>query len=75
MENCVLKWFGDLDRMNDIRMAKRVYYLGVQVSQGRVRPTRVLMDGVKEVITNRGLTLEQARVTVHDRVEWTGEVW
>ena len=36
----------------------------------RGRPTRLWMDGVKEAVTNRGLTLEQARVTVHDRAEW-----
>ena len=30
----------------------------------------VWMDGVKEAVTNCGLTLEQARVTVHDRVEY-----
>ena len=27
------------------------------------------MDGVKEAVTNRGLTLEHARVTVHDITE------
>ena len=32
------------------------------------------MDGVKESITNIGLNLEQARVTVHDRAEWRGLV-
>ena len=34
---------------------------------------RVWMDGVKEAVTYRGLTLEQIRVTVHDRED--GEVW
>ena len=35
-------------------------------------PTRVFMEGVKEAVTNRGFTLEQARVTVHERAEWRG---
>ena len=28
------------------------------------------MDEVKKALNNRGLTLEQAKMTVHDRVEW-----
>ena len=32
------------------------------------------MDGVKEAVTKRGLTLEQARVTLHNRAEWRGLV-
>ena len=35
---------------------------------------RVWMDGVKEAVTNRGLTLYLARVTVHDGAEWRGLV-
>ena len=29
----------------------------------------IWMDGIREAVTNRGLTFEQARVTVHDRAE------
>ena len=29
----------------------------------------MLIDGVRKALNNRGLTLEQARGTVHDRVE------
>ena len=43
VENCVLRWFGHVERMNDERMANRVYDSGLQ---GRL--TRVWMDGVKE---------------------------
>ena len=56
--------------MNDERMAKRVYVSGVDGRRGRGRPSRVWMDGVKEALNKRGWTLEQARTTVHDRVEW-----
>ena len=37
-------------------------------------PASVWMDGGKGAVNNRGLTLEQARVTVHDRAEWRGLV-
>ena len=52
------------------RVAKRAHESGVQGRRGRGRPKRVWMDGVKEAVTNGGLTLEQARVNVHDRAEW-----
>ena len=41
VENCVLRWFGHVERMDDERMAKRVYDSGVQGRRGRGRPTRV----------------------------------
>ena len=35
-------------------------------------PNRVWMDGVKTALSERGWTLKQARVTVHDRPVWIG---
>ena len=67
---CVLRWFGHIERMSEERVAKRVYDSGVDGRRGRGRPNRVWMDGVKEALHERGLTLEQARVNVHDRAEW-----
>ena len=32
------------------------------------------MDGMKEAVTNRWMTLEQPRVSVHDRSIWRGLV-
>ena len=59
---------GTCTRKNDReRMAKRVYVAGVGY-RNRRRPTGVWMDEVKD--SSRGLTLEQTRVTVHNRSEW-----
>ena len=44
------------------------------IRECRGRPTRVWMDGVKEAVTNRGLTLEMTRVTVYDRADYRGLV-
>ena len=74
VETYVLRCFGHLERMDDKIMAKSVYDSGVQGRRSRGRPTRVWMDRVKEAVTNRELTLDQARVTVHDRAEWRGLV-
>ena len=46
------------------RMAKRIYDAEVIGRRGRGRPTRVWIDGVKDFFRGRGLTLEQARVSV-----------
>ena len=42
--------------------------------RGRGSPTRVWMDGVNDSLRGRGLTSEQPRVTVRDRVESSGVV-
>ena len=46
-----------------------VYESVVEVRQGSGRPIRVWMDGVRKALNNRGLTLEQAGMTMHDRAE------
>ena len=63
-----------IDGMDEKRMAKREHNFGVE---GRL--TRAWMDGVK----NRGRTLEQARMIVHNRPdhgmnrfgEWGLKIW
>ena len=49
LENCVLRYFGHVERMDDERMANKVYDSGVQG-----KPTRIWMDDVKEAVTFRG---------------------
>ena len=57
----VLRWFGQVERMDEYRMAIRV--LMAEVSGGRVRgrPRLGWMDGVKVAIGNRGMTVESER--------------
>ena len=49
----VLRWFGDVERMDEYRMARRV--LMAEVSGGRVRrrPRLGWIDGVKLALGNR----------------------
>ena len=49
VENCVLRWFGHVERMDNERMPERLYDSGVQG-----KPTRIWMDDVKEAVTYRG---------------------
>ena len=62
----VLRWFGQVERMDEYRMARRV--LMAEVSGGR--PRLGWMDGVKVALGNRGMTVEAARQCVKDRKEW-----
>ena len=66
----VLRWFGHVERIDDYRMARRV--LMAEVGGGRVRgrPRLVWMDGVKEALGNRGMTVEAARQCVKDQKAW-----
>ena len=66
----VLRWFGNVERMDDYCMARKV--LMTEVSGGRVRGRVRLgwMDGVKVALGNRGMTVEAARQSAKDRKEW-----
>ena len=66
----VLRWFGNLERMDEYHMARRV--LISEVCRGRVRgrPRLGLMDGVKVALGNRGMTVEAAQQCAKDRKEW-----
>ena len=65
----VLRWFGDVERMDDCCMARRV--LMAEVSGGRVRgrPRLGWMDGVKVALDNGGMTVVAARQCAKDRKE------
>ena len=66
----VLRWFGHVERMDEYRMARRVFM--AEGSGGRVqgRPRLGWMDGVKVALGNRGMTVEAARRCAKDRKAW-----
>ena len=66
----VLRWFGDVERMDYYRMTRRV--LMAEVSGGRVRgrPRLGWMDGANVALGNKGMTVEAARQCAKDRKEW-----
>ena len=68
--NCMLRWFGHVERMDGEKMAKRIYISGVEGRQGRGRPNMGWMDGVTSALEVRGLSLEQARAIMHNRKVW-----
>ena len=70
----VLRWFGNVERMDEYRISRRV--LMAEVSGGRVRgrPRLGWMDGVKVALGNSGMTVEAARQCAKDRKEWRAQV-
>ena len=60
-DQTVLRWFGQVERMDECRMARSL--LMAEVSEGRVRGRLMLgwmLDGVKVALGNRGMTVEAA---------------
>ena len=66
----VLRWFGNVERMDEYRMARRVWI--AEVSGGRVRggPRLGWMDGVTVASGSRGMTVAAAHHCAEDRKEW-----
>ena len=50
-------------------MAKTVYESSVRGVRRRGKPRKCWMDGVKETLERKGLNIEEAKVSVHDRSE------
>ena len=70
IDEVVLLWFGHVKRVENDRIAKRVY-IGVCAGSRSVgRPRKKLMDSVKECLRKTGLVVRQARRMVQDRSEW-----
>jgi len=70
MDQSILRWFGHVERMDGNRLAKQVYESEMQGRRCRGRPRKGWMDSVKEVLSKRGLNIQEAKVCVQDRREW-----
>ena len=70
MDQGVLRWFGHMERMGEERLVKRMYDSVVRGVRGRGRPRKCWLNGVQEVLTKKGLDIQEARVCVQDRCEW-----
>ena len=53
----VLRWFGNVERMDEYRMARRVLMAAVRRGRVRGRPRLGCVDGVKVALGNRGMTV------------------
>ena len=65
----VLRWFGHVKRMENDRIAKRVYVEECAGSRSAGRPRKRCTDKVKKCLRKRSLDIRQARRMVQDRNE------
>ena len=66
----VLRWFGHVERMDDERIVKKIYKSEVDGVRAVGRPRMRWMDGVKDILQRRNLTIQDASRLVRDRSEW-----
>ena len=69
-EAAVLRWFGHVERMEGERLMKKIYRAEVEGNRGRGRPKRRWMDGVKGCLSDRGLSIPEAKECTKDGREW-----
>ena len=65
----IIKYIGHVERMEGEleRLVKKIYRAEVEGNRGRGRPKRRWMDGVKGCLSDRGLTIPEAKECVKDR--------
>ena len=63
----VLRWFGHVERVDEYRMAKKVFMAHVSGGRVRRRPRLGSMDGVKVVFGSREMSIKAARECTKDR--------
>ena len=61
-------------RMNEDRIVGKVLRSEVDGVKGRGRPKWRWMDGVREILGGRNLSLEEGRRLAEDRVRWRAVV-
>ena len=74
IDEIVLRWFGRVERMENNRIAKRVYVDECAGSRSVGRPQKRWINTLKDCLKKRGLDVRQAGKIVHDRSVWRGFV-
>ena len=72
IDEIVLRWFGRVERMENNRIAKRVYVDECAGSRSVGRPQKRWINTLKDCLKKRGLDVRQAGKIVHDRSVWRG---
>merc|ERR1712002_1070031 len=70
MDQVVLRWYGHVERMGNVRLVKRVYDSEVRGVRRRGRPRKSWVNGVNETLGRKGLNIQEAKDSVQDRNGW-----
>ena len=74
-EEGVLKWFGHMERMSEERLTKKIYVSEVEGTRRRGRPIWMWKDGVKGILSGRGLSMQEGERSARNRVKWNDVVY
>ena len=69
-DKSVLRWFGHMERMEEVRLTKKVMNSRMSGNRARGRLWYRWSDGVKKALNDRGMTVDEARVCARERNEW-----
>ena len=70
VDQCVLRWFGHVERMDEERMAKKVMISNVEGNTCKGRPRLGWMDGVRMALGKRGMSMEHGKLNTLDGRRW-----
>ncbi|XP_030753324.1 uncharacterized protein LOC115880278 [Sitophilus oryzae] len=70
IEQCQLRWYGHLIRMNNDIPVKGVWEAKMQGKRPRGRPTKTWKDTIEKIVQDRGLTLTEAKSLARDKNKW-----
>ena len=74
-EQGILRWFGHVVRMDKERLVKKVFGSSIVGTRARGRPKWRWLDGVSDILGNRGLSLDEGMMVARDRDAWKGVVY
>ena len=67
VDQCMLRWFGCVERMDEECVAKKGMISNVEGNRCRGRPRVGWMDGVRMALEEKSMSVEQGRLNVLDR--------
>ena len=70
VEQRVLRWLGQVERMDEYRMTRRMLMADISGKRVRGRPRLGWMDGVKMALGSRWMMVLAARQCAKDRKKW-----
>ena len=70
IERNQLRWYGHVNRMNDVRIPKQIFESRSQFKLPRGRPKSVWLDVIKQNVEKRGCTMVETKRTCSDRFKW-----
>ena len=70
VDQCVLRWFGHMERMDEECMTKKVMISDVEGNKCWERPRLGWIYGVSMALGERDMSVEQGRLNVLDRRRW-----